>query len=507
MDSWWLANLTTAWFIIAPLIASYVPQRLLKSYFNHHLWRHAKAVLAFFDPYVTVDIFKRDADDDSIASSDAYGEVKAYLSAACSREARALRAESVSVAGDGDGTRKDGFVLSLRPGQELADEFRGAVLWWSSAESREEALAWQRRDELVNRRCHRLTFHQRHRQLVVDEYLPHVRRKGREALCKERRRRLYTNNIITDYTYHDDRVWNYIDLKHPTTFDTLAMDAAKKQEIMDDLDAFRNNKDFYLRTGRPWKRGYLLHGPPGTGKSTMIAAMANHLGYDIYDIELTVVRHNHDLRKLLVETTDKSIIVIEDIDCSLDLTGSRQGRRKKHNDDDDEKRSKVTLSGLLNFIDGLWSSCGGERIIVFTTNHLDKLDPALIRRGRMDMHIEMSYCGFDGFRTLAKNYIGVDAHPTFDAVGELLAEVNVAPADVAECLMTSTRAGRGADATLEHLIQELNKIKAKAEAEAAAAKVEEAGTAAAKAEAAEAANSAEGDDDSDSTTYDDRSNN
>jgi chaperone BCS1 len=55
---------------------------------------------------------------------------------------------------------------------------------------------------------------------------------------------------------------------------------------------------------------------------------------------------------------------------------------------------------------------------VFTTNHVDKLDPALIRRGRMDMHIEVSYCGFDGFRTLARNYLGVDEHPLFDAVRE-----------------------------------------------------------------------------------------
>jgi chaperone BCS1 len=51
----------------------------------------------------------------------------------------------------------------------------------------------------------------------------------------------------------------------------------------------------------------------------------------------------------------------------------------------------VTLSGLLNFIDGLWSSCGGERIIVLTTNHVERLEPALVRSGRMDRHVEMSY--------------------------------------------------------------------------------------------------------------------
>ena len=94
----------------------------------------------------------------------------------------------------------DGFVLSLRLGQELADEFRGAVLWWSCVEAKQEAgIGNAREGELVHRQCHRLTFHRRHLQLVVDEYLPHVRRKGREALFLNRRRRLYTNNVICDY--------------------------------------------------------------------------------------------------------------------------------------------------------------------------------------------------------------------------------------------------------------------------------------------------------------------
>jgi mitochondrial chaperone BCS1 len=64
----------------------------------------------------------------------------------------------------------------------------------------------------------------------------------------------------------------------------------------------------------------------------------------------------------------------------------------------------VTLSGLLSFIDGIWSASTAERLIIFTTNYVEKLDQALIGRGRMDMHIELSYCGFDGFKMLAMNY-------------------------------------------------------------------------------------------------------
>lgn len=140
----------------------------------------------------------------------------------------------------------------------------------------------------------------------------------------------------------------------------------------------------------------------------------------------------------------KSIIVIEDIDCSLDLTGSRVERTKAtsgkqgpgskqggHN-----SSSKVTLSGLLNFTDGLWSCLGKERIIVFTTNHIEKLDPGLLRPGRMDMHIHMSFCNFDVFKVLAENYLAVSSDPVFEKIEQLLQEENVriTPAEVTEVL-------------------------------------------------------------------------
>lgn len=107
------------------------------------------------------------------------------------------------------------------------------------------------------------------------------------------------------------------------------MDTAKKKEIIDDLTAFTKLEQYYAQIGRAWKRGYLLYGPPGTGKSSMIAAMANFLGYDIYDLELGSVEDNTELRKLLIETSSKSIIVIEDIDCSVDLTGQTEEERRR----------------------------------------------------------------------------------------------------------------------------------------------------------------------------------
>lgn len=92
---------------------------------------------------------------------------------------------------------------------------------------------------------------------------------------------------------------------------------------------------------------------------------------------------------------------------------------------------QVTLSGLLNVIDGLWSCCGEERIFIFTTNHKEKLDPALLRPGRMDMHIHLSYCSFSAFEQLAFNYLGISQHKLFDQIEGLLREVQVTPAEIA----------------------------------------------------------------------------
>lgn len=117
---------------------------------------------------------------------------------------------------------------------------------------------------------------------------------------------------------------------------------------------------------------------------------------------------------------------------------------------------QLTLSGLLNFIDGLWSSCGDERIIIFTTNHKERLDPALLRPGRMDMHIHMSYCTYHGFQLLASNYLGINSHHhLYDEIEGLLKETEVTPAQVAEELMKS----EVVDVALEGLVKLLKRKK------------------------------------------------
>ncbi|CAB4307740.1 unnamed protein product [Prunus armeniaca] len=112
---------------------------------------------------------------------------------------------------------------------------------------------------------------------------------------------------------------------------------------------------------------------------------------------------------------DQSIHVIEDIDCTIMLKN-----REIENEERSTRKNQVTLSGLLNLIDGLWSCCTDERIIIFTTNHKEKLDPVLVRPERMDMHIHMSYCTISALKQLVFNYHGLCPHQLFEQIEGLI---------------------------------------------------------------------------------------
>ncbi|CAH9068221.1 unnamed protein product [Cuscuta europaea] len=430
--------------------------RMIRPYLPHQLLRLLNQwtlkLTLFANPYIRISIheyIKR-----NIRPHSAYAAVEAYLSTRSLEEANRLTAEMVTRP-DGVGER---LALSIAESQRVHDEFRGAKVEWIAGRVRRRS---EKENELENR-YYTLVFHKSYRDLVSNAYLDHVIREGKlQQGTRRKRQKLYTNS------HHSGTGWSHIVFDHPANFEKLAMDPEKREEIVQDLMSFKDSKDLYTRIGKAWKRGYLLYGPPGTGKSTLIAAMANLLYYDIYDLELTSVTDNKQLRQLLAEITGKSIVVIEDIGCSLDLTGSR----KKSKNSAPEKSSRnesdgprVTLSGLLNFIDGLWSSCSGERIIVFTTNHVEKLDPALIRRGRMDRHIELSYCTFEGFKVLARTYLELEEHPLFESIEMLMKETNITPADVADILMpnSSKDIAASAEPALQHLVEALQQRNASA---------------------------------------------
>ena len=444
------------------MFQQYFPYQL-----RNHLEKYSQRLVAFVYPYIEIRF--NEFTGERLMRGEAFSAIENYLSSSVSLQAKRLKADVVK-------NTNQSLILSMDDHEEVADHFNGVKLWWASGKNTPKTQSVSLYQVTDERRYYKLTFHKRHRELILGPYLTHVLKEGKAIKVKRRQRKLYTNN---------GAYWNHVAFEHPASFKTLAMEPKMKREIMEDLEAFSQSEEFYARIGRAWKRGYLLYGPPGTGKSTMIAAMANLLNYDIYDLELTAVKDNTELRRLLIETSSKSIIVIEDIDCSLDLTGQRKNKNNKKSnktgedqtkkakedgggegeekeaakEDRDGKGSQVTLSGLLNFIDGLWSACGGERLIVFTTNYAEKLDPALIRKGRMDKHVELSFCGFEAFKVLAKNYAGVDDHRLFGAIGELLADAEMTPADVAEHLMPKTIRGGDCEASLRSLVEALEKEK------------------------------------------------
>eukprot|EP00261_Vitis_vinifera_P037989 XP_019079232.1 PREDICTED: AAA-ATPase At3g28580-like [Vitis vinifera] len=424
-----------------------------------HIEKYSHRLMKFFYPHIqiTFDEYGRG----HFMRHEFYTAIETYLSSNTADQANSLKANTAK--------NNQSLVLTIDDGEEVEDEFEGVKLWWTSRTITAETQTSRSYEQPDEKRYYRLTFHKKHRDLITKKYLSHVLRVGKAIKVRTRQRKLYTNSWS---------MWSHVVFDHPATFQTLAMEADKKREVIEDLVSFSKAEDFYARIGKAWKRGYLLYGPPGTGKSTMIAAMANLLLYDVYDLELTAVSDNTELRKLLMQIPSKSITVIEDIDCSLNLTGQRKKMKEnkaaeeeekdpikkqaKVGDSDEGKTSKVTLSGLLNFIDGLWSASKGERLIAFTTNHMEKLDPALIRRGRMDKHIELSYCSFESFKVLAKNYLELDSHYLFDTIERLLGESKVTPADVAEHLMRKNTSVADAETSLKSLVQALEMAKKEA---------------------------------------------
>ncbi|KAL6222365.1 hypothetical protein ACLB2K_005757 [Fragaria x ananassa] len=375
-----------------------------------------------------------------MALNEVYGKVEVYLGAKISPSDTRLLLSNTN--------RQKTMSLAIeKGGQVIRDTFHGIELQWRYIALKSSKTNNTPAAKEVSYRFE-LTFNKEHKAKVMQSYIPYVFAQADSISQGERVLKLYTTGRD-----HYGGSKSCIDLVHPATFDTVAMDPELKKMIIDDLDRFVERRELYKKVGKAWKRGYLLYGPPGTGKSSLIAAMANYLKFDIYDLELSSICSNSDLRRVLLSTTNRSIVVIEDIDCTVEIKNRESVGRPG------TAASKFTLSGLLNFIDGLWSCCGDERIIIFTTNHKDKLDPALLRPGRTDVHIHLSYCTPSGFRTLASNYLGIhesNPHHLFEEIESLIESTKVTPAAVAEALMKSD----DADVVLEGLVKFLKEKKA-----------------------------------------------
>ncbi|TMW61517.1 hypothetical protein Poli38472_012708 [Pythium oligandrum] len=229
------------------------------------------------------------------------------------------------------------------------------------------------------------------------------------------------------YALHDEK-----------TFDNLFFH--EKDNIMQLLDHFMNKTGKFAIKGSPYKLGFLLHGPPGTGKTSLIKAIAHHTKRHIVTINLSKIESNQELMDVMVDlkftvhgmdtavtmSMEDVIFVMEDIDCASSIVGkhveeptdptvsNRQPKTDTMSDflmaqmmmksfmSEDQKKQKLNLAGLLNVLDCV-IDCPG-RIIIMTTNHPEKLDPALIRPGRVNKKLLLSYMGWRQVQQMIEYY-------------------------------------------------------------------------------------------------------
>lgn len=245
---------------------------------------------------------------------------------------------------------------------------------------------------------------------------------------------------------------------------TVILPTESKGHLLRDVKEYLNpvTARWYAQRGLPYRRGYLFYGPPGTGKTSLSLALAGELKVPLYILSLsTGSLTDETLTMLFVGLPRKCIVLLEDIDCAgvqrnsnrhmddesdqesseeeeeeeeegqsdneprsdgVKAKSSKPSKEKKRPSKSDANpsssgqqhrppRMSVSFSGLLNAIDGVASHEG--RILIMTTNHRERLDPALIRPGRVDMQIEFGYAGRNTlgeiFRELYSRVDGMDS--------------------------------------------------------------------------------------------------
>lgn len=166
------------------------------------------------------------------------------------------------------------------------------------------------------------------------------------------------------------------------------------EKITNDLQLFLDSEDEYVKRGVPYHRGYMLHGPPGTGKSSAVRAITGHLNLDLFFLSLGDIKEDSAVMDMISHIERKGVLLLEDID---------------------RVESHTSLSALLNALDGVATPHG--LVTMMTTNNIEKLDPVLLRKGRIDMTEFIGLPDLDQVARLWETFypnveLGLDAIPT-----------------------------------------------------------------------------------------------
>jgi mitochondrial chaperone BCS1 len=266
--------------------------------------------------------------------------------------------------------RGDDAALIPAPGNHRF--WYGGRPFWVWFSRKDETQGW------TPRRLESLTFR------TIGRDPEFLKRFVKEVVaCHKRKIRL------ASYLYHYNEAWRYVQAYTPRVLDSVILKPGEKEHLVEDIRTFRASYERYSKLGVPYHRGYLLYGPPGTGKTSLVSAVGAKFGMSIYAMNLTEL-NDRTLKIAIGSVPANSIILFEDIDCM------KAGNRRPETGEwtvkgvqipgsekvDPADRLGVTLSGLLNVVDGFHAP---ENVLfVMTTNKIEALDPALLRPGRID---------------------------------------------------------------------------------------------------------------------------
>lgn len=218
------------------------------------------------------------------------------------------------------------------------------------------------------------------------------------------------------YTFSDN-YWSSETSRARRKLDTVILSDENEKKLREHITQYMNEKGWYKGKFIPWRTGIILQGPPGTGKSTISLALCGEFDCNLFIANLSMVSDDR-LMKMFKGLPPKSIMLIEDID-SYGIATSRKKTRAnrsstsgrpvatKNEEGDEETEMSAgklfgSLSGLLNAIDGICAT--EDRILIATTNHIEKLDPALIRPGRFELILKIDNLDDETGRKIFKKF-------------------------------------------------------------------------------------------------------